>query len=240
MPEELSVATWNTAWRSVAAPAGRAAVSALRELSSHLLCLTEVDLRLADHLDGHRVDAGDGWGYTVAPTRRKVMLWSTEPWRDVVSSDDAIGMPSGRYVSGTTSTPLGDVRMVGVCVSWSHANVKNGRRDRKPWDEHRAHLAALEGQMSTELAHGLPLILAGDLNQRLDGSRHAPTDCRELLRRATQPLDVLTGTVTGARGSLIDHIAVHGLRPVAVEALDLNHGGRAISDHDGVLVRLVR
>jgi endonuclease/exonuclease/phosphatase (EEP) superfamily protein YafD len=149
-------------------------------------------------------------------------------------------MPSGRYVSATTSTPLGDVRVVGVCISRSHANVTGGQSDRKPWDEHRQYLSTLEAQLGPELEHGLPLVLAGDFNQRLSGPSRVPRDCRELLVRALAPLDVPTGTVHGARGTLIDHIAVRGLQPVGVEALVLRYENRPVSDHDGVVARFTR
>ena len=49
--------------------------------------------------------------------RRKVMLWSGEPWEQV----DDLGIdstPPGRFVSGVTQTSLGEAAVIGVCVPW--------------------------------------------------------------------------------------------------------------------------
>lgn len=109
------VATWNGEWlgtRSAKAPYAR---EAIRSWRTDVLVLTEFRADLADGLGGHVIAGGEDWGYAHPPGRAKVMLHSQTPWRDV----DTVGderLPLGRFVAATTTTSIGDVRMVGVCV----------------------------------------------------------------------------------------------------------------------------
>ena len=88
-------------------------------------------LRIAS---GHAISARPDYGYGVQESRRKVLLWSREPWEHV----DDIGddrMPPGRYVSGVTRTSVGEVTVVGLCIPWSGSRVGarySGERRRVP------------------------------------------------------------------------------------------------------------
>ena len=185
--------------------------------------------------DGFIIDAGHYWGYRVDdPSRRKVLMWSRRPWTDVdVVSDHSL--PRGRLVSGITATPIGPLRVVGVCVPWRAAHVDTGRRDRRPWEDHSRFLDALG-----ELLKCWPdrTILAGDLNQRIPRTSQ-PVDIADQLDRVLAGLEVPTAGVSSPR--LIDHIAhtreltTTGSPTLIPDSLD----GRRLSDHIGVAVDLI-
>jgi endonuclease/exonuclease/phosphatase (EEP) superfamily protein YafD len=232
-----TIATWNTAWRSWLTPAGKTAVDLVQYWGADVLVLTEVDMRLTQHVNGETVDAGGDWGYNSPAQRRKVLLWSKTPWRDVVTASDVPGLRSGRYVSGTTRTPIGELRVVGVCVPWRMDHVTGGRRDSAPWETHRQHLTAMVDQLAVERAYGLPVVVAGDFNQRFHGRYRAPVPCRDVLARALEGFTVTTGTINGPRGvPLIDHVAIAGLTATETAAVAVQHDGRHVSDHDAVVV----
>ena len=183
---------------------------------------------------GHVVAGGDDWGYRVDdPTRRKVALWSRWPWRDV----DPVGhpdLPPGRFVAGSTDTPIGEVRVVGVCVPWAGAHVSTGRRDRRQWEDHERYLRALPEVLAGQPR---PLVVAGDLNQRLPRSRQ-PEQVHQLLVEALNGLEILTTGDTEA-GQLIDHIAVSsGLRASDPQLVPSTDDSGPLSDHTGVTVAL--
>ena len=101
----LRVITWNVEW---ATPSSPRASEILRRIGRHapeVVCLTETHVRLMPQ-DGYTICAQPDYGYTVNENRRKVILWSREPWEQV----DDVGinsMPPGRFVSGVTKTSLG-------------------------------------------------------------------------------------------------------------------------------------
>ena len=230
----MRISTWNVEWATLRSPRGRAVVGVLDSVDADVIVLTE---GCADVLpsDGFIVDAGHDWGYRVDdPSRRKVLMWSRRPWTDVdVVSDHSL--PSGRLVSGITATPIGPLRVVGVCVPWRAAHVDTGRRDRRPWEDHSRFLDALG-----ELLKCWPdrTILAGDLNQRIPRTSQ-PVDIADQLDRVLAGLEVPTAGVSSPR--LIDHIAhtreltTTGSPTLIPDSLD----GRRLSDHIGVAVDLI-
>ena len=113
--------------------------------------------------------------------RRKVLLWSRQPWEEVDDLGHA-SMPPGRYVSGVTQTPVGKVRVIGICIPWggSRAGKDRGPKRKKYWEDHETYLGAL-----TELLKGVrdrPLVIAGDFNQRIGQERGVPHRLRSALR----------------------------------------------------------
>ncbi len=124
----IRVVNWNLEW----APRPRRARIAARlsEFSPDILCATEAD---ADILPagGHLAECEADSGYGVRGGRRKVILWTRWPLEDL----DPIGsseLPPGRFVAATCRTPDGPLRLIGVCIPWSHAHVSTGRRVRAP------------------------------------------------------------------------------------------------------------
>ncbi len=207
-------------------------VAALLNGVADVMAVTECTLGVLP--TGHVVDAGSDWGYRVDdPSRRKVALWSRWPWTDV----DPVGhpdLPPGRFVAGTTSTPIGDLRVVGVCIPWAGAHVSTGRRDRRQWQDHEQYLRALPDVLASQPR---PLVVAGDFNQRLPRSRQ-PEQVHRLLIDALAGLTVATSGETPA-GRLIDHVAVSPeLRATDRELIPASDAAGPLSDHTGVTVGL--
>ena len=231
----VRIATWNVRWRHAGSKPGRRVAQKLADLGADVLVLTEacMDL-LPDH--GHIVDGGTEWGYR--PERedaRKVLMWSARPWTDV----DPIGstdLPGGRWVAATTSTAIGDLRVVGVCVPWPAAHVSTGRRNRVRWQDHLAYLEAARPLLA---AQPHPLVVAGDFNQRIPRTRQ-PVAAAEALALALEDLTVPTSGDTEV-GPLIDHVALlAGLHAGDLALISARDDLGPLSDHTGAAVSLQR
>lgn len=196
------VATWNGEWLGARSAKASHALDTIRSWRADLSVLTEFRTDLADGLDGHVVIGGEDWGYAHPPGRAKVMLHSQSPWRDV----DTVGderLPPGRFVAATTTTSIGDVRVVGVCVPWSAAHVRNGQRNRELWEDHLAFLHALPSVLARQTELGA-VVLAGDLNQALPDAL-VPAPARQALTRALETVSTPTAGLTCGR-RLLDHV----------------------------------
>ena len=220
------VGTWNLEWARPGTARGRRVAAVLDGLAD-VLVVTECELGTLP--PGHVVDAGTDWGYRLpGPDRRKVALWSRHPWTSP-SSFEREGLPPGRLVAATTTTPVGPLHVVGVCIPWRGAHVTTGRQDRRPWEDHESFLTQL-----AEVVAGLdgPFVLAGDFNQRIP--------------RVSQPqhLAALLGTVLAGTsvptagdaqlGRLIDHVALgRGLSARRVELVPQRDEDGPRSDHVG-------
>ena len=115
------------------------------------------------------------------------------------------GLPSGRFVAGTTNTPLGPLRVIGVCIPWAASHVSTGRRDRQRWEDHLRYFEALPEVLDQQRT---PYILIGDFNQAVP-RRTAPYEVFSSLVSNIQRRChiVTTGEIEGC-GFAIDHIAV--------------------------------
>ncbi|MFC4595542.1 endonuclease/exonuclease/phosphatase family protein [Sphingobium tyrosinilyticum] len=234
----VSIATWNVEWRR----SGSADANLIRERLSSvdpaILCITE---GYTDFFggSGHMISGGEDWGYPLVPDRRKVMLWSAEPWRDV-DMLGSVDMPGGRYVAATTETVLGPLRVIGVCIPWAGAHVAGGRRDRTQWQDHRDYLEALGGIIR---ANAMRTVVLGDFNQA-HPRRRQPKAVHDLLSRSVlERMSLATGgRIDGGDVQAIDHIAhSHDLESGAPAMLsNVGSGGKLISDHFGVAVRLTQ
>jgi endonuclease/exonuclease/phosphatase family metal-dependent hydrolase len=235
--EDLSIVLWNVMWASRASRRGTFFVQRLSELSGQVICLTEghADILPAG---GHVVASEPDYGYPIRPGRRKVLLWSRNPWRDV----DSLGsseLPSGRFVAATTDTPCGPVRFIGVCIPWRDAHVRSGQRNRQAWEDHLTYLQSLRLILRKDA--GIPTVLLGDFNQRIP-RRRQPQDVFDALTAALSPdfRIATTGLFRGAPSHAIDHLALRGsLESVQIECLDRRDSiGAAMSDHFGLRIVL--
>jgi endonuclease/exonuclease/phosphatase family metal-dependent hydrolase len=165
---KLRVVTWNVQWRQTNSRAAKLIRERIWKLNPDVICLTEA---AADFLNepGHVIASDPDYGYPQKGTRRKVLLWSKLPWKDVDQRGHP-DLPPGRFVAGTTDTPVGELLFMGVCIPWSQAHVAGGRRDRRPWEEHTRYLDAL-GELLQAQTEGV--ILTGDFNQAIP-RRNAP------------------------------------------------------------------
>ena len=54
------------------------------------------------------------------------------------------------FIAGTTKTPIGPVRIIGVCIPWDRAHISTGRKDRRPWEDHHAYLKRPAGVLAQQ------------------------------------------------------------------------------------------
>lgn len=227
---------WNTEWAKAASFRGRRLRDGLRRMEADVLCVAEGEVPLLPD-PARTITSGPDYGYPAVDGRRKVLLWSATGWSDV----DAVGdpaLPPGRYVAGTTDTPLGPVRVVGACVPWRDAHVRTGRRDRGLWQDHLAYLAALGPLLARERVRHGRLLLVGDLNQRIPRAGQ-PARVADALEAALAGLTVVTAGASCEGRRLIDHVAVAGdLAGRSVRTIPRADGAGRLSDHDGVVAEL--
>lgn len=164
--DPIRVATWNVGWTSGGSRHFDQSRDRISELAADVLVLTETTDELIPS-GGYVARGGRDWGYEKKPGRRKVVLWSRWPITDVSGE---IADPGGRHVCATIELPTGPIRVHAVCVPWSRAHVSGGREDRKPWEDHLSYLTALrdllEHEAGARSTAELPVVIAGDINQR--------------------------------------------------------------------------
>jgi len=199
----VRIGTWNTEWAKPGSKRGLRVREALAAPDCDILGVTEGYAGILPP-GGHLIEADADYGYAQQDGRRKVLLWSKQPWSEV----DAIGspeQPGGRFAAGVTATPIGSLNVVGVCIPWRDAHVRTGRKDREPWEDHIAWLTGFEALPYRRPAS--PTVVLGDFNQRLP-RKYQPASVHEELLRVFEPFELATtGDLTGAPGLAIDHIA---------------------------------
>ena len=241
----LTVVNWNVEW---AKPRGwKIRPEILRRIGRHspeVVCLTEAYMGfLAD--GGHAISSQEDYGYAITADKRKVLLWSKEPWKQV----DDLGseaLPPGRFVSGTTNTSLGDITVVGVCIPWPGSRTEKHRElERKGrWEDHEQYLCHLELILRDMLigAHGNRLMVMGDFNQVMGPGRglHAPDSLHARLKKAFPPGMTIVSSQLEFKGrGAIDHIALsEDLAVESIDAISDEYGGAKLSDHFGVVAKL--
>jgi exonuclease III len=202
--EQIRVATWNVGWTSSGSRHFEQSRERIAELDADILVLTETTRSLVP-AGGYLARGGPDWGYESKPGRRKVMLWSRGPITDVSSE---ISEPGGRHVCATVESAIGPVRVHAVCVPWSHAHVSGGRKDRDVWQDHLAYLVALRDLLRREAGDpgtkGLPLVLAGDINQR---EQPRPYGSHKVRKAWSEVLDE-AGLTLATDEAMIDKVAV--------------------------------
>ena len=200
-----------------------------------VLCLTEADSSFMQG-EGHTISATPDYGYPIKGNRRKVLLWSRKPWKQV----DQIGdrdLPPGRFVAGLTETSEGPIFCVGVCIPWAAAHVSTGRKDRKRWEDHLLYLEGLKRYLEKREE---PFLIMGDFNQAIP-RRTAPAYVYKALEQAVlDNVIVFTAGETEGCGHAIDHIG--GSRDVACRKViglpAVGTGGTKLSDHFGLMAEI--
>ncbi|MCX6468853.1 MAG: endonuclease/exonuclease/phosphatase family protein [Corynebacteriales bacterium] len=224
---EVVVATWNTAWATTAGRRGLLIRQRLADIDADVLVVTEGRRGLLPE-SGHVADGGDDWGYGRERERRKVLVWSRQPLVDIDRL--TIGAGSGRLVTALTTTPMGQIRVVAVCIPWSHAHVSTGRGDATVWSEHLEYLDHLDTLLAG-FDGDVPIVIAGDFNQRVPRVRQPV----RVASRLGEVMDRWTVHTAGdvEHGPLIDHVASDltctGLRTWPGQSADVR-----LSDHSGV------
>lgn len=230
----FTIGTWNLEWATPKTKAGSRISEIIRRLDPDIFVVTE---GCADLLPptGYVIDGGTDWGYEIRDDRhRKVLVWSKNTW----SAVDQIGsseLPPGRFVAGTTQTPHGDVRVIGVCIPWQSAHTNTGHKNRKNWEDHETFLTQLAPLLKVGSS---PLVVAGDFNQRIPQGMQPKRMYAALVETFT---GLTVSTVQNEAPALIDHIAHSpNLRAESLEIIpDTDEDGK-LSDHRGAIVRFTR
>ena len=232
----LRLVNWNVEW---ATPRSRRSTEILSRIGEHapeVICLTEAHIELLSR-DGHTICSQSDYGYPIKEGRRKVLLWSREPWEQV----DDVGidaMPPGRFVSGVTLTSVGEATIIGVCIPWSRSRVGGSGVKRKMWEDHGQYLDGLAEVL--ERASTKRLIVMGDFNQRIRQGSSVPCNLRSALQRAIPPRMTIVTSALGFQGRRsIDHIALsEDLTAESLGVISNIHGESKLSDHFGVVADL--
>ncbi len=187
---DIRLVVWNVAWARPDTDRGKTIQQYFAAARPDLLCVTEGFAELLP-ASGYVIESDPDYGYPPFAGRRKVLLWSRQPWSRV----DRVGieaLPQGRFVSGTTNTPLGPVDVYGVCIPWRDAHVRGGRKDRKAWEEHTSYISALNRILSDRKSEA-GAIVAGFALPKAMGNPKSDGERREVER------SLRTGHFTGGR-----------------------------------------
>ena len=234
----MSLVNWNVQW---ATPRSKRTSEIRKRIDGHspdVVCLTETHTELLSPC-GHVICSQPDYGYKGRENRRKVMLWSREPWESV--DDLGLGdMPPGRYVSGVTRTPVGEVTVIGTCIPWhgSRAEARRGSERKRLWEDHADYLDGLSELLKE--VQDRPLIVMGDFNQRIGQGKFVPRALRSALQDAMPEAVTIATSALGHRGRrCIDHMALS--EELAAESLSVISniaGDSKLSDHFGVAATL--
>ena len=229
------VVTWNVQWATPASRRTYEILSRIDQCAPGVVCLTETNDQLLSR-DGHTICSRADYGYTIKEGRRKVMLWSREPWEQV----DDLGidsMPPGRFVSGVTRTSVGEVTVIGVCIPWfgSRTEAKRKSERKMRWEDHEKYLAGLSDVLG--LGPAKRLILMGDFNQIVGPGSRARPELRLALQGAFPPgMTIATSGLAFQGRRSIDHVALsEDLAAESLDGISNIHDKRKLSDHFGVV-----
>lgn len=232
---EMKCLLWNVEWAPPGSVRGDLIRREIQASAADVVCLTETE---HDFLPaGHLIAADADYGYSHSGGRRKVVLWSRQPWSDVDVTGDP-SMPGGRFASGIT----GGIRFVGVCIPWKDAHVRTGRCDRRPWEDHISYCHGLARVVRRYAGDGMPVCLLGDYNQRIPRVNQPPEVSAALMDAIPNGFSVSTAGLEDAEGhKLIDHIATTADLTVTIDRLLPRTGGDGtrLTDHTGILATLV-
>lgn len=247
--EPIRILTWNV---ERLPRSRRGAVEArLVTLDYDIAILTETRIGFVHETDV--LAPGDPPEGRFAANERKVAIWSRwgwgrpEPgWDGAGQGSDAAepvpdGLPASRFVAGTTHTPGGPLRVVGICVPYRFHRVRHAAPDgerRRVWEEHLGFLEALTPALRPGAT---PQVVAGDFNQRVPPvGRLDPVNAVHAREAAMAGHAVLTQDLLGTdHRLLLCHVAstVPAAEPASVVDRH-DEAGHALSDHHGAVVSI--
>ena len=234
-----TIVTWNVEWATPRSWSRRGEILArIYQHEPDIVCLTETDVRLLAERAGRTIYSRPD-GIKATNNLRKVLLWSREPWEkhDDVGIDS---MPPGRFVSGVTRTPLGEVTVIGVCIPYRESRTlwTNDGVKRKPWADHKQYLESLPQVFKR--APSTRLIVMGDFNQQMGQAGYAPAAIREALRAVIpRHMTIATGALGFGGRRVIDHIVLsEDLSARSLTLINRFHEERTLSDHHGIVADL--
>lgn len=234
------IVNWNIERQAPDKRRARIMIERIAALSPDVVCLTEAFEGSTADLGGFEISTpGVAWSKE-APGERKVVLWSKKPWVDP-DFGGTEPLKSGAYLTARTETPLGAIRIAGVCIPYNFASPFGETPKARPWSQ---HMIFLEGLRQAHRAWGLAndTVLMGDFNQfipRIWGSKAAS----KALEEALGGLSICTdGIIDGVDRPTVDHIGLGtGLHALSTTGIDEHdEQGRRLSDHFGIAVRVAR
>ena len=228
--------TWNLEWAPPLSKRGGLINKQIVAVDADVICFTEVIRAMVPK--GYSIEADADYGYPNDGTRRKVLLWSRQPWAEI-DTCGASEMPPGRFASGTT----GGIRFVGVCIPWRDAHVATGRRDKSPWEEHISYCHGLAKILAGYAADNVPTCVIGDYNQRIPRAGQPLTVERALADAIPTGFKIATQGMRDSEGkSLIDHFAVSPQLEISTPEIipRFAHDGTRLSDHVGIAASLYK
>ena len=224
--------TWNIEWATARSAKGKRIKELVEEVDPDVLCFTEATLGMVP-ANGHLIESNPDYGYPNPGDRRKVILWSKQPWQEV----DAVGsesLPGGRFISGI----IRGIRFVGVCIPWFDAHVRTGRKDRTRWEDHLRYIDAFSPLAKAYCDGALPVCVTGDFNQRIPRSRQPLEVAQRLMDIFDSRWEFATAGISDDKGhQLIDHITTCGQITACVDEIipKKSPAGLPLSDHVGVV-----
>ena len=227
--------TWNIEWALETSPRGKRIKKIVQDADPDVLCFTEATLGMIPE-NGYVIESDPNYGYPNNGDRRKVLLWSKQPWHKV-DTIGSKGLPSGRFVTGITF----GVRFVGVCIPWRDAHVRTGRKDRALWEDHLQYLGAFTPLANVYCNAGLPVCVTGDFNQRIPRSRQPLEVAQRLSRAFDADWKIATAGIVDDKGhQLIDHVATCGRLFAHVDEIipKKSSTGSPLSDHVGIITSI--
>ena len=234
----MILVNWNVQWVT---PRSSRRAEILRRIQRHdpeVVCLTETHIGLLPP-EGHTICSQPDYGYPMKDGRRKVMLWSREPW-DQIDEVGIDSMPPGRFVSGVTQTSVGEITVIGICIPWfgSRTEARRNSERKERWEDHEQHLAGLTKFL--ERVATKRLVVMGDFNQAFGPGSRAPIKLRSALREAFPPgMNIVTSALAFQGRKCIDHIALsEDLAFTSLGVVCNIHEGKKLSDHFGVAAGL--
>lgn len=233
----MRIMNWNVKWASPKSVNGVLISEEIFGTKPEVVCITEGHENYFQ--EGYKISSEADYGYEMKPYRRKVLLWSNNPWKEVDSIGDQ-SLPPGRFVSGKTMASIGEIKFIGVCIPWRDAHVITGRMDRYRWEDHIAYLKGLKKILNE--SNGTPLIVLGDFNQRIPRTTQPIRLFEQLMNSLSDKLNIATVGKLPELGELtIDHVAhTKDIFAKKVFSVDNNHPtlppNKKISDHFGVVV----
>ena len=187
---------------------------------------------------GHTILCHRDHGHRLVKGRRKVVLWSAKPWRTIDSiGDDAL--PPGRFVSGVTTTTMGEITVVGVCIPWSGSRTNKFGGTQRQWQDHEEYLDVLTRTLPRGVTSNL--VVLGDFNQAIGQRSNVPMRLRDKLQDAfSGPFDIPTASLSHDGKPCIDHVALgSGLSVESLDAIsNIDPAGKRLSDHFGIIAAI--
>ena len=241
----LKLVNWNVDWvpktgGPVEIQRHTEILNRVRTHNPDIVCFTEATVELLSESGCSILSRPD---QSSINQRRKVLLWSKNPWEPINDLRSECLRP-GRFVSGVTNTPIGEVTIVGICIPWKFSP---GGAGVNLWEHHRQYSEILQEVLKEahKKVSGKRLIIMGDFNHYLEPQRKPSSSKRAQARSALEkaiPTDmtIVTKGLKFGEKLGVDHIALS--EDLVAESLDtisnIADNGRCLSKgHFGVVVQ---